>query len=276
MSLTPYYEDDAVTIYHGDSREVLPALGRTVGCVVTSPPYAEQRAGQYASVSESEYPAFTAAWMEAVPLAADGSAIVNIRPHLVDGFLSPYVLRTRVALLDAVWGECEELIWHKTNGGTGPFGSRYRPRRAWESLLWFSRTGAPWVDVKANGSPVKRTLVRGKQGKGVGEYISGIGDQVAGDPTRCEDVVDVPCGRWSNAGSEDHPAPFPGALASWCVNLIGRPGGTVLDPFAGSGTTLRAAKDLGRKAIGIELDERYCEIAARRMGQEVLDFGGAA
>ena len=73
-----------------------------------------------------------------------------------------------------------------------------------------------------------------------------------------------------------HPAPFPTTLADRCIRLSTWPGETVLDPFMGSGSTLRAAKDLGRKAIGIELSERYCEIAAKRMGQEVLDFGAAS
>lgn len=266
-----YYVDEFVTLYHGNCMDVLPSLGE-VAAVVTSPPYAEQRSAQYASVAEADYPAFTVGWMGAVPLAADGSIVVAIRPHLRDGFLSDYVLRTRLALSDAGWGECEELIWRKIGGGTGPFGSRYRPRRAWESLLWFARTGRAWTDPKANGTPTKRTLPAGGQRKGEGDYLSTFTAQTAGDPTRREDVIEVSAGRWTNIGSAEHPAPYPPDLAAQCMGLVSKPGGVTLDPFAGSGSTLLAAKRLGRKAIGIERDERYCEIAAGRLAQGALDF----
>lgn len=75
---------------------------------------------------------------------------------------------------------------------------------------------------------------------------------------------------WAANYDPVHPTVKPVSLLSRLVQLSSLPGETVLDPFMGSGTTLRAAKDLGRKAIGIELEERYCEIAARRLDQEVL------
>ena len=73
-------------------------------------------------------------------------------------------------------------------------------------------------------------------------------------------------------GHHDHPCPKPLEAMLWMVNKATLEGETVLDPFMGSGTTLRAAKDLNRKAIGIEIEEKYCEIAANRMNQEVLAF----
>jgi len=81
---------------------------------------------------------------------------------------------------------------------------------------------------------------------------------------------------WSHGAlaseGKEHPTQKPVALMRWCIEFLPPDARTILDPFMGSGTTLRAAKDLGRKAIGIEIEERYAEIAAKRMSQEVLQF----
>jgi DNA modification methylase len=96
-------------------------------------------------------------------------------------------------------------------------------------------------------------------------------------------VVRVFSLRWSGAhrqGREQvepryHVNQKPASLIEWCLSLV-PDAQTILDPFMGSGTTLVAAKQLGRRAIGIEIEERYCEIAVQRLAQKVLDFGGAA
>jgi len=82
----------------------------------------------------------------------------------------------------------------------------------------------------------------------------------------------------TGADESDHPCPKPLAWMIWLVGLSSLPSETVLDPFMGSGTTLAAARRLQRRAIGIEIEERYCEIAARRLAQEVLslDFSATA
>ncbi len=74
-------------------------------------------------------------------------------------------------------------------------------------------------------------------------------------------------------GKREHPTQKPLSLMKWCLKFV--PIGVVVDPFAGSGTTLIAAKELGRRAVGIEIEERYAEIAARRLSQEVFAFGQA-
>lgn len=262
----PYYQDDHVIIYHADCRDVLASLN--FDALVTSPPYAEQRNGLYQGVQEADYSAWTVEWMSeaAKGLTTQGSALINIREHIAGGEMSDYVHHTRLALRAAGWNECDELIWVKPD--SPPLGHAGRFRRSWERILWFSQAAQPDCWPKAVGQPSKRIGGLGESGAR-GAWVHG------GNPrgersgqARSPDICVV--GGGTEIVVVDHPAVFPPGLAKWLIGGFSVPAQIVVDPFMGSGTTLRAAKDLGRKAIGIEIEERYCEIAARRMGQEVL------
>ena len=249
------------TLYEGDCIEVIKGLPQeSVDAVVTSPPYAMQRAKLYGGVPEDEYPNWTVAWMREVRrlLKPQGSVLINIREHIRNGEMSDYVHRTRLALREDGWIECDELIWIKR--GAPPVGHTRRPRRSWERILWFSPSRNPHCDPKANGNPSGRIGMM--SGKG---YLYGLSDQIAIGPTRCRDWVNVEVERQSIP----HPAVYPQRLASWMIRLVTPPGGTVLDPFAGSGTTLLAAVQEGFSCIGIEKEPEYCEIIRQRMQEAV-------
>ena len=118
--MKPYYDDDRSTIYHGDAADVIASLpDASVDCVVTSPPYAEQRKSTYGGIPEADYPAWTVGWMEPLKrvLKPRGSVIINIRPHVKGGAISDYTLRMRLALRELSPARCElsmalpEVVW---------------------------------------------------------------------------------------------------------------------------------------------------------------------
>jgi site-specific DNA-methyltransferase (adenine-specific) len=208
--MKPYYQDSAITIYHGDCREILPQL-RRVDVVLTDPPYAIGEG--YDSHGDTT-----------------GNLDVLIRdvmPHL-------FRLSERIAITPGVANV-----------------HRY-PKPKW-ILCWTTPAGAgsgPWGFCC--WQPV---LVYGKD-----PYLTGgLG--------RRPDLIN----HTETSPLNGHPCAKPLKLWTKLMQRISPLANeSFLDPFVGSGTTLRAAKDLGRKAIGIEIEEKYCEIAARRMAQEVL------
>lgn len=261
-----------VDVRHGDCIDVLRTLpAGSVDSVVTSPPYAMQRKSTYGGIPEKDYPEWTVSWMQEVwrVLKDDGSVIINIRPHLRNGQISDYVLRTRLALREAGWTELEELIWNKKGGA--PLGSTFRPRRSWESLLWFGKHGRAYCDPKAGGRTTNRI---GKEGGRWGEHIHESPDltqaAMKSGTARVADVVEMSTRLNENSnGLNDHPAPFPWQLAEWCGELITPPGGTILDPFTGSSSTGVAAIRNGWNFIGIDQSAEYVEMSNRRLNAEL-------
>lgn len=193
--------------------------------------------------------------------------------------------RTAFALQDDGWILRNEIIWHKTNGM--PESVRDRLSNRHEHLFLFTKSQRYAFDLDPIREPVsddtkRRPVLDWETRKGRGESIrqGAGGASVAG----VQRVAANPLGRnpgdvWSiptRPYPEAHFAVFPIDLPLRCIKAGCKPGGTVLDPFSGSGTTGAAARQLGRKYIGIDLNPAYHDLAKERFKQGVLDFGGAA
>jgi len=211
-----YYQDDAVTIYHGDCREILPTLPK-VDAVVTDPPYGiGYRTGWSAETRDH-------------PAKIVGDDSTELRDYAIGLSCNVACFATWRCVPPAVPRAC--LVWDK--GPASGMGDLKMPWKPCFEVVWIFGRG--WSGERSSAVLRGRTMVT------------------------------------SSALGRAHPHQKPVWLLAELVRKS--TAGLVLDPFMGSGTTLRAAKDLGRKAIGIEIEEKYCEIAAKRMQQEVLSFG---
>lgn len=206
--VSPFFQDDVVTIYHGDCRQIVPLLGR-FDLLLTDPPYGIGKDGQ-----------------------------------------------------------------KRTTGGHGG-------RKAYDFLGWDQEKPAAWVlqmllekadkqiiwggNYFADALPAEMKWLVWDKGQRISQSDGELAYTNIGGALRIATLNRVALMQ----DGADHPTQKPEWLMRWCIEQAGDVT-TILDPFAGSGTTGRAAKDMGKRAVLIEMEERYCEIAAKRLAQQVL------
>lgn len=233
MSSDPYYQDELVTLYHGDCLEITEWLDADV--LVTDPPYG--RAWRQGLIKERRYPkAMNAASHDGI--AGDSSTEVRDAVLTAWGDERPYVAFGDL-MLSPPAGVKLVCIYHKSVGNAGLRGAIDGVRRDAEAIY-----------------------LGGKRRSGIGGRSSVF--RYGGAISGTEGI----------ATATGHPHTKPVGLMEALISLT--PAGSIADPFAGSGSTLVAARNLGRRVVGVELEERYCEIAAKRLAQQAFDFESIA
>ena len=254
--MSVYYQDEWVTLHHGDCLEIDDWLAADV--LLTDPPYGE---------TSLAWDCWPAGWPSHVATSE------SIQQLWCWGSTRMFLDR-HTEFSD--WRLAQDLVWSKPRGRsvvTDRFARSHELLLHWYRGRWSDLYhAAPWVEYTGPEHPgaVRRGSVddgtKVKPVAGRGSYVETgrrlsltvIAD-TAGDPRTLL-----------------HPTQKPTGLLERVVAYSTPPEGVIADPFAGSGSTLVAAKALGRRAIGVELEERYAEIAARRLAQDVLDFGDAS
>lgn len=230
--MKPYYERNGITIYHGDCREILPTL-EGVDLVLTDPPYG------IVENSGRRLHAYKDHTKSHGRIGWSGSAIVTDYGD-TDWDLEPL---DNVAWQQLKTVSSNQVVWGY-NHLIDVLGKSPR------TLVWDKKCQNGWEDTFSDCEFA---------------WCSSVG------PDRMFRLRWIGMLRGGKPVKRLHPTQKPDELMAWCIRFF-PDAMTILDPYAGSGSTLRAAKDLGRKAIGIEIEERYCEIAAMRLSQEVMDL----
>ena len=278
MTIKPYYQSDRVTLYHGDCLAILPTLGAgSVDAVVTDPPYAEINR-PYGRLTESAWHSL----MDGVVsesrrvLSEIGSAMYVLQPN------SERVGRMRTWLWEFMakwsrdWGMIQDAWWWNFNSAPTIHCNRRRGlmRPSMKACVWLGPDNAyrDQNEILWSASDSTQTLRiedsvlrRNPSGQSIrsGRIAQTVKDRGGVTPMNVWPISNA--GISNSAWSHGHGAVTPMPLCERWVRYICPNDGLVLDPFTGSGTTGVACIKTGRRFIGIEIDERYCEIAAKRI-----------
>ena len=261
-------------IHTGDCLTVIPAeiAADSIDLIFTSPPYADQRKKNYGGIHPDSYVEWflprAAVMREA--LKPGGSFVLNIKEKAIHGERHPYVMELVLALRKQGWRLVDEYIWHKKNCYPGKWPNRFRD--AWERLLHFTlsrefkmRQEAVMVPMGSWKETRLRQLSDNDQTRFASQHDNGFGKRIANWIDRDRAYPSNVLHMATECGYQGHPATFPVALPHWFIRLFTDEGDCILDPFAGSGTTLVAAQQLNRRCIGIDIIEEYGELMRGRL-----------
>lgn len=246
--MTPYYSDSMCELYLGDSREVLPALDLTADVIIADPPYAE---------TEQAWDVWPTGWLET---AAE-------RATSLWCFGSMRTLAPRWAEFTAAgWAFRQDLIWEKPAGSAlhnDVFCRVHEYATHWYQGLWRDQhRDVPRIPA-SNPADIRAPRPRSTRGSVLVGHRGTAPNAMVMDGTRRQrSVIRAPQVR---GHARIHPTQKPVQILVPLIHYSAPVGGLVLDPFAGVGSTLVAARELGRRAIGIEASEEYAELAANRL-----------
>lgn len=260
-------------IYQGNCLDILPTIApKSVDLIVTSPPYADQRKDTYGGVHPDKYVEWFLPISEELKrvLKDEGSFVLNIKERVMDGERHIYVLELILALRKQGWLWTEEYMWHKRNSYPGKWPNRFRD--GWERCLHFTKKKhfAMYQDaVRVPMGDWKTTRLRNlsetDKRRDNSRVQSGFGKKIENWVGRELAYPDNVLHLATECGNQGHSAAFPFELPAWFIKLFTKPDDMVLDPFIGSGTTAVAAKQLGRRCMGIEINTEYIHIAQERL-----------
>jgi DNA modification methylase len=320
FGVAPYYQDDMVTLFHGDCRQILPEI-RAPKVIITSPPYGVGK--EYESDSDLDWEYTVRGFLHAAGKAMCGGEYLalNLPDRVVmDDTLGmrpvmPIIWRDvastglqlydkRIWKKDPTWmrdrwhacsvksvSECEEIYILRKRGSSNAVRAIVKAiaaardacgltNKAIDAHFGFNGMAGHWTNADVQpAAPSLEHWPKLKALLGMDDKLDkAIARQSANIRERMTDA------EWTSWGSrqlweirsvranDDHPAKFPELLPHRLIRLLAAEGDVVVDPFAGSGTTLLAARNLNRRSIGIEMDESYCKLIVANLAQGVLDF----